>query len=405
MKRFWVTHAWTFPDVVKTARAVLRDLEPDDLPAVLRPVERYSGGTLPPPLAGILLNALAENEWFRKKVADRGPYDDPLVRAFVEQPAGWWELVVTRTIETRAVATATETKIQAGELAAAKTQLAEAKRRIDQLRRDLAAAEKSERVDDKVEALLRRVRDLERAATERASTVEDAESALQAAHEEIAVLNDENTAASSDIRALKSERAELLRRIERGSAEHDRTDPIRFARELDQLVAQTGGFNVSRSTSETDATGELAQGALSLPLGLRPDDKAAVSWLLDHAADSRWVIDGYNLSFALGKAMDDPAMARREVEQRLSKLARRAAGGSLLLVFDSAQEGERAVRAGRLIDVFFAPSFQSADDVIVERAADPGTIVVSNDRELRERSEARGALVLWSDALVAWLEK
>ncbi len=404
MKRFWVTHARTFADVVKSARAVLRDLEPDELPAVLRPVERYSGGRLPPPLAGALLDALVENDWFRSQVADRGPYDDAVVQAFVEQPTGWWEVVVSQIVGAQAAESADKTKSQADKLTAATAQLAEAKRRIDQLRRDLTAAEKSERADDKVEALQRRVRDLEREAAGHVATVEEVEAALRSARDEVAALHNERDAAKSDVRALKSERATLLRRVEQGGAERDRTDPVRFARELDQLVTLSRGVGPSGPVSSSDSAGDSADDACSLPPGVRPDDAAAVAWLLDHAPGTQWVIDGYNLSFALGKAMADPAEARREVARRLAKLARRAGGGAVLVVFDSAQQGERAVRSGRLVDVFFAPSHQSADDAIVERVAVPGTIVVSNDRELRERSETKGALVLWSDALVAWLD-
>ncbi|HDH25979.1 MAG TPA: hypothetical protein ENH00_07290 [Actinobacteria bacterium] len=66
MKRFWIRHARSFDDVVQIARSVVRDLDLDDVPAALRPVERYSGGRLPPPLAGTLLNAIVENDWFRK---------------------------------------------------------------------------------------------------------------------------------------------------------------------------------------------------------------------------------------------------------------------------------------------------------------------------------------------------
>ncbi|VAW09328.1 hypothetical protein MNBD_ACTINO02-3264 [hydrothermal vent metagenome] len=403
MKRFWVTHARTFSDVVTTARTVLRDLELDDVPAALRPVERYSGGTLPPPLAGTLLNALVENEWFRSQVADRGPYDDVVVQAFVEQPPGWWEAVVTRIVDSQVASSADEAKSHADRLAAATAQLAEAKRRIDQLRQDHTAAERAERADDKLEALQRRVRDLEREAAGHAGAVDKVAAALASARDEVAVLLNERDTAKSDVRALKSERATLLRRVEQGGVERDRTDPVRFARELDQLVALARSVGSSGPGSSSDSAGDSGADAHALPPGVRPDDAAAVAWLLDHASGTQWVIDGYNLSFALGKAMADPAEARREVERRLAKLARLAGSGAVLVVFDSALQGERAVRSGRLVDVFFAPSHQSADDAIVERAADPGTIVVSNDRELRERSEAKGALVLWSDALVAWL--
>jgi rRNA-processing protein FCF1 len=55
--------------------------------------------------------------------------------------------------------------------------------------------------------------------------------------------------------------------------------------------------------------------------------------------------------------------------------------------------------------VTFAPPGTSADDVIVRLAAVPGTVVISNDREVRERATQAGALALWSEALVAWARR
>jgi YacP-like NYN domain-containing protein len=403
MKRFWIRHARSFDDVVRIARSVVRDLDLDDLPPALRPVERYSGGRLPPPLAGALLNAIVENDWFREQIADRGPFDNPLVQGFVDQPTSWWQGVATRIVESEAAASDALNRKQADELRAAATQLGEAKRRIEALRKELTAAEKLEDVDGKIDGLRRRLRDLERTndADRRASMGTAVE--LQIARKESATLREDRENARSEVRKLKAERATMLRQIESGEIEHDRSDPVRFARELDQLVALSSGSGPVGSGGSSDAAGAEIDRPPSLPPGARPDSDEAVEWLLDHAPRSRWVIDGYNLSFALGKAMADPAEARREVERRLSRLARRASSGSVLVVFDSTKEGERAVRSGRLVDIVFAPSHQSADDAIVERSAAPYTVVVSNDRELRERSEERGALVLWSDALVAWL--
>ncbi|MCH8985402.1 MAG: hypothetical protein IIB04_02165 [Acidobacteria bacterium] len=66
-------------------------------------------------------------------------------------------------------------------------------------------------------------------------------------------------------------------------------------------------------------------------------------------------------------------------------------------------QGDRDVISGKMFDVVFAPAHQTADDLIVERSGADRVIVVSNDRDVRERSEARGALAIWSDAVVAWL--
>ncbi|MEA3511637.1 MAG: hypothetical protein U9R51_09400, partial [Actinomycetota bacterium] len=46
-----------------------------------------------------------------------------------------------------------------------------------------------------------------------------------------------------------------------------------------------------------------------------------------------------------------------------------------------------------------------ADDVLVDLAAERGitAIVISDDREVRDRSARHGATVLWAKALATWL--
>jgi hypothetical protein len=52
---------------------------------------------------------------------------------------------------------------------------------------------------------------------------------------------------------------------------------------------------------------------------------------------------------------------------------------------------------------FSEPDRTADDDVIdLSRELPPPVVVISNDRAVREGSEAGGALALWSSALVAW---
>jgi hypothetical protein len=47
----------------------------------------------------------------------------------------------------------------------------------------------------------------------------------------------------------------------------------------------------------------------------------------------------------------------------------------------------------------------SADEEIISLAGQvPGLVVITSDRRVREEAEARGAIGLWSEALVDWLE-
>ena len=81
----------------KAVRKALRDLDPDEVPAVLRRIAGQSGRRLPPPLARKLVETLAENEWLREKAAEAGSDLDPAspdpARAvsalFLLRPEGW----------------------------------------------------------------------------------------------------------------------------------------------------------------------------------------------------------------------------------------------------------------------------------------------------------------------------
>ena len=404
MKRFWVRHARVFTDVVEVARTAVRDIDWDDLPSALRPVAKYSGGTLPPPLVGALLDTLVTNDWFRAKVADVDGAGNGAVQAFLVQDPGWWEVVVERVLQASAFAGSADSKSLSAELVTVQSKLSEAKRRIASLRADLEVAATAHRTDEQVESLQHRSNNLERRLAE-----SDEARAKAAAERDVATVIAETSRGERDdaraqARELRTELADLRRALGSGGVERNRTDPVLFARELDALVAMGVGVEPVRHTTDDSPDQLDRKPELSLPPGIRPDDSAAVVWLLANGDSASWIIDGYNLSFALGKAMDNPARARRELRQGLTRLSRKAAPtSSVVVVYDSAVQGDRDVISGKMFDVVFAPAHQTADDLIVERSGADRVIVVSNDRDVRERSEARGALAIWSDAVVAWL--
>ena len=92
---------WIPPELLtpafKAIRKALRDLDPDEVPAVLRRIAGQSGRRLPPPLARKLIETLDENEWLRDKAAEAGSDLDPAspdpARAvsalFLLRPEGW----------------------------------------------------------------------------------------------------------------------------------------------------------------------------------------------------------------------------------------------------------------------------------------------------------------------------
>jgi predicted RNA-binding protein with PIN domain len=78
----------------------------------------------------------------------------------------------------------------------------------------------------------------------------------------------------------------------------------------------------------------------------------------------------------------------------------------IVVVFDSGQgTTEAPILDPGGIEVRFATEAANADDDIVDlvTALASHAVVITNDRDLRERVEAQGALALWASALVEWV--
>ena len=118
------------------------------------------------------------------------------------------------------------------------------------------------------------------------------------------------------------------------------------------------------------------------------------------------MIDGHNLLGALDPSTMATSRARRNLIVALGRLVRHLGSSSVEIVFDSGLRDGRAVsRSDDGVVVRFAPEELIADDVIVQLAEEHGdaTVVISDDREVRERSGRYGSTVLWAGALADWL--
>jgi rRNA-processing protein FCF1 len=185
-------------------------------------------------------------------------------------------------------------------------------------------------------------------------------------------------------------------------------DPVSAARRLDlqlaSLAAGVRGDEIQPPGPGGDP--EEVFDALVLPTGIAPDTREAIEWLLMAAPPVPVVVDGYNVTFLLDREAFTAAAARSRLIGELERLLRRArVAHRIVLVFDSSAEGEPQpmVTEGG-VEVVFATSSDSADDDIVARvrSLDGRAVVITNDRELRERVGAVGALALWGQAFVDW---
>ena len=169
-----------------------------------------------------------------------------------------------------------------------------------------------------------------------------------------------------------------------------RRHPRETARLLDELTA---ALRPAATAGEDEP--EPVNVVVSLPAATPPDKADAVDWLLKQTEPLTLLVDGYNLSFLLEAPGDfSTADARRGLRRLVARLARirRMAMAVLrvIVVFDTRNEPSSGRRRGG-IEVRFAAS---GDDEVVRLAEsiDGTVVVVSNDREVRERSRrCRGA--------------
>jgi hypothetical protein len=264
---------------------------------------------------------------------------------------------------------------------------------FDGLRAEIAAERRSARTPDRAvrAAEARAEAAMRRADEERAALLAERHAAVTALESEVARLRDELRAARKDLAAANARIEE--QRV--GLAWAGR-EPLDLARRLDDLMVQA-------SRKGTAATFDTAApvGAPALPKGVRPDAPEAIDAIVRLPGPLGVIVDGYNAGLAMGEG--SPAEVRSRLEDLLRRLG--TLGGpamTVTVVWDSTLEAATPRRPDSL-DIRFAPPGTPADDVVVAiAAAAPRSVVITNDREVRDRAEAEGALALWSDALVSW---
>jgi hypothetical protein len=391
-----------FEAVIELARHVLRDLEPDQVPASMRRVVAYSGGSLPPPFARSLLRELDQNPFLRDKVMERwtnrdGSLPDTPSGWFVGRPESWLEALLEAVhVDGSRVG---ESSLKADAIArdALDSQVVALKERIKSLRSELEAERNEAR-----EAL--------RLARQPGRTDRMAESDLRA---EMTRLAAELESTRDSAREREAELTAKLKEAQERSREHRRqraaiaansvADPFvvtggdELARVLDRLASMVG-VPVAPGATEAGSPSDLP--VLVYSATIRPDSAEAIDWLMEQDSVTL-LVDGYNLGFLLASGRLDPPRARllaREVSGRV--VARSSA--TVTIVYDSEiEDAPQTVGSGQITEMYSGG--RSADDVIVDLAEQAHrVVVVSNDRDVRHRCERYGAIGLWSDALAEW---
>lgn len=368
---------------LEAARRALRLLDEEHVPAPLRRVVAASGRRLPPPLAQTLCDHLERLDWLREKALEQlGDGVEGAPRLFLERPEGWEsdldDLVARREEESER---RSEQSLQAAN--------ARLESRVSTLAAELAA----------VRADMTALREVDRSDAERAR-LSEANRALRqriVALERQVAIEREQAGEVERLLAEADRRIVELRRRGRVDREVDRAvapavvgvgDPLALARSLDQLMASL--VRVAQGDDSVDPPPPVR-----LPPGVRPDRAESIDWLLGEQRPISVLVDGYNVAFELVPTPD--AAARLRVVQIGARLRRLADGPlTVVVVWDSDVDVDAHRSDG--VDVRYVPS---ADASIVDMAG-PGSVVVTNDRAVREESQRRGAVALWSHALVSW---
>lgn len=383
--------------VVDAARSVLDDLEPDEVPVRLRAIARSSARRLPPPFERSVIDAITHDEGFRRAVAAawrESGRSDTVVDAFLDDPSGLDDLVRDVSAHERARRLERELEAAGRRIDELERELAVAKSRITEERRSAAEERRSVRAEVKRarEGLERELKSARREAADASTRADDAAAESEALRAQI------------EEQRSRSERA-AQRRAKRGEtpATAMRAAPIPTGDPMTMAAWIDGVERVLRPYRRRadGATVDQSDGRIRLPAGIAPDRAEGIAALAD-LAPARVLVDGYNLASAAGIVEFGSHTGRSEA-LRLAHILSRLVAGDVIVVFDAiGGEGRRSFVTELGVDVRFAHD-RTADDLIVSLIeADRRCAVVTNDRELRDRSANRGALTLWSDALVEW---
>jgi hypothetical protein len=298
----------------------------------------------------------------------------------------------------------TESEMQADLVTALSTieklegRLAEAKRRNAALRilqgEELEAA-RSSVSDGQIRAEAR----LERIAAE-ISKRDDHVSVLEA---EVATLSNELILSEEKLAAVvEKSRKRNGARVQPGQryrTDSTPSDPLELASWLDSVERNVRPFRARRVSAGSTAAIERLQ----IDPGVAPDSASALASLIEQQP-YRFLLDGYNIGGEIHAGEFATRVARDDVIRRAGRLAR-STEAEVLVVFDGPDDEARSgFRSSGGAVVRFSRGVKADDVIAALVASDPArTVVITNDRELRDRCSVDGCVPIWSTAFLEWL--
>ncbi len=391
-------------NVVRVGRQELADREPADIPHKLRAVARSTGRGLPMPLQQTLLTFIETDEEFRASVEarfERSSVDDAIATAFLADPDEARALIDARLASDDAERLRSESEAARAATADLEGKLSVARERIEEMR-----VEHERKLDDQAAAAKRARQGLE--------------ARLSESVREVARLTSENDDLNDQVASLAATVAELRDRLARRDERTQRqieastrdgadgvnqslpSDPVALAAMLDDLERQLHFYRES-VTGSVEA--ETQDQPFRLPFGLSSESPEALAAVLDQRPDSI-VVDGYNVAGAVSGASVGKRPGRNDAVARADALKRASPGSEVIVFFDASDvAGRDGYSTPDGVVVEFEPT-TTADDAIVEfvHAGSDRCLVITNDRELQDRSAREGCIVVFSTALISWTE-
>ncbi|CAN5291550.1 hypothetical protein BH18ACT5_BH18ACT5_18480 [soil metagenome] len=378
--------------VVRAAMQVLNRLDKEEVPARIQKVAGRSG-KLPRPLAVSLVAELDRNDWLRDKVLASSPDLDvessrpgvAVSALFVLRPEGWRERI------SNLLASAPTPSSPAPDLPA---ELRRALLRIETLSGKVARLQSAQAQGHLELAKARKT----------AATAAPAQSSAPL-RKRISELEGELAAMQTKYDASQARVKELLQRREKVEPSRGKRlsgtpgKALDLARQLDSQIAT---LRIPPSTLPPTPVAAEPPAPLALPAGVAPDRAESIDWVLGVPGKLALAIDGWNLAY-LWRTPPGPR-ERNRVESALNKIGRlrrerTGETGRLLAVFDSSLDNQSVASRFPDVELFFP---LSADQALIDLATN-GVVVVSSDRLVREECERRGAVALWSEAVVDWV--